>query len=147
MEPEIFAQRFDRAYQDVYLLAVRRLRDKRERLSAESTAFLLHLAEAGPLTLTELARHLHRAQSTTSEMVDHLIAKALIKRQPDPGDRRRALIWLTDQGREALAEALAVLDEQRLVAAAARFPPAKREALAVLLEDFILILKTPGDDT
>ena len=62
---------------------MRRVRDKREQLTRETAAFLLHLAEAGPMTLTELSRHLDRAPSTLSEMVDHLEAKDLIRREPD----------------------------------------------------------------
>lgn len=72
MDAATFADRFAQARQDVYLHAVRRVRDKRERLTRETAAFLLHLAEAGPMTLTELSRHLDRAPSTLSEMVDHL---------------------------------------------------------------------------
>jgi len=80
MDTDAFARRFELAYRDLYLRAVRRVRDKRDRLTAETTAFLLHLAEAGPMSLTELARHMGRAQSTTSEMALQVLAKPLLAR-------------------------------------------------------------------
>ena len=146
MDADAFADRFALDYQDVYLHAVRRVRDKRDQLTPETTAFLLHLAEAGPMTLTELSRHLSRAPSTLSEMVDHLAAKALVRREPDPDDARRALIWLTACGREALAEEMRVLDHGRLVRAAARLDPARRALLAEALGDLVKALKTERTD-
>jgi len=144
MDAADFARRFAQAYGDIYLLAVRRVRDKRERLSSETTAFLLHLAEAGPMTLTELSRHLDRAPSTLSEMVDHLQAKRLLRRETDPADARRSLIWLTAEGRARLAEALEVLDGARLARAADRLAPDQREDLARLLGVLAQALKTEG---
>ncbi len=141
METSTFARRFEQAYRDLYLRAVRRVRDKRERLTAETTAFLLHLAEAGPMGLTELARHMGRAQSTTSEMVEHLVAKALLAREPDPADARRSLIWLTAEGRDDLAEALQVLDEPRLARAAEGLTPAERADLTRLMDRLNTLLK------
>ena len=142
MDPDTFADRFAQAHQDVYPHAVRRVRDKRERLTRETAAFLLHLAEAGPMTLTELSRHLDRAPSTLSEMVDHLAGKDLIRREPDPQDRRRALIWLTAHGREVQAREMYALDRDHLRRAADRLPPDRRALLAEVLGDLINALKT-----
>lgn len=142
MDADLFANRFAQAHQDVYLHAVRRVRDKREQLTRETAAFLLHLAEAGPMTLTELSRHLDRASSTLSEMVDHLVAKDLIRREPDPADGRRALIWLTAHGRETQAREMYALDRDHLARAAVQLPPDRRALLAEVLEDLINALKT-----
>jgi DNA-binding MarR family transcriptional regulator len=141
MDASTFADRFAQAHQDVYLHAVRRVRDKREQLTRETAAFLLHLAEAGPMTLTELSRHLDRAPSTLSEMVDHLAAKDLIRREPDPGDGRRALIWLTAHGRETQAREMYALDRDHLRRAADQLPPDRRALLAELLGELITTLK------
>jgi len=146
MDADAFADRFADAYQGVYLHAVRRVRDKREQLTRETTAFLLHLAEAGPMTLTELSRHLDRAASTLSEMVDHLADKDLVRREPDPADARRALIWLTANGRETLAEEMRVLDRQRLARAAAKLDPERRALLTEALTDLVQALKTERPD-
>jgi len=142
MDAATFADRFAQAHQDVYLHAVRRVRDKREQLTRETAAFLLHLAEAGPMTLTELSRHLDRAPSTLSEMVDHLAAKDLIRREPDPQDGRRALIWLTAHGRETQAREMYALDRDHLRRAADQLPPERRALLAELLGELIATLKT-----
>lgn len=141
MDPQVFADDFARAFQDVYLHAVRRVRDKRERLTPETTVFLLHLAEAGPMTLGELTRHLDRAASTLSEMVDHLEAKALVRREADPEDGRRTFIWLTAAGRAALAEEMQVLDAARLTRAAARLDPDRRALIAEAMGDLVQALK------
>jgi DNA-binding MarR family transcriptional regulator len=141
MDATTFADRFAQAHQDVYLHAVRRVRDKREQLTRETSAFLLHLAEAGPMTLTELSRHLDRAPSTLSEMVDHLAAKDLIRREPDPADGRRALIWLTAHGRETQAREMYALDRDHLRRAADQLPPDRRALLAELLGELITTLK------
>ena len=142
MDAATFADCFAQAHQDVYLHAVRRVRDKREQLTRETSAFLLHLAEAGPMTLTELSRHLDRAPSTLSEMVDHLASKDLIRREPDPEDRRRSLIWLTAHGREVQAREMYALDREHLRRAADQLPPDRRALLSELLGDLIAILKT-----
>jgi DNA-binding MarR family transcriptional regulator len=142
MDADTFAERFAQAHQDIYLHAVRRVRDKREQLTRETAAFLLHLAEAGPMTLTELCRHLNRAPSTVSEMVDHLAAKDLVRREPDPEDGRRALIWLTANGREAQQREMYALDREHLRRAAARLAPDRRALLDEALGDLITALKT-----
>ena len=142
MDPADFAERFAHAHQDIYLHAVRRVRDKREQLTRETSAFLLHLAEAGPMTLTELSRHLDRAPSTLSEMVDHLAAKDLIRREPDPQDGRRALIWLTAHGREVQAREMYALDREHLRRAAAQLPPDRRAVLTDALGDLINALRS-----
>jgi DNA-binding MarR family transcriptional regulator len=147
MDAETFATRFAEAHQDIYLHAVRRVRDKREQLTRETAAFLLHLAEAGPMTLTELSRHLDRAPSTLSEMVDHLAAKDLIRREPDPQDGRRALIWLTAHGRAVQAREMYALDRDHLRLAAARLPPERLALLTDLLGELTAALRSAKPPT
>lgn len=146
MDPAAFAERFAQAHQDIYLHAVRRVRDKREQLTRETAAFLLHLAEAGPMSLTELSRHLNRAASTLSEMVDHLEAKDLVRREPDPEDGRRTLIWLTAHGREVQAREMYALDRDHLRRAAARLDPERRARLTEALAELISALKFERPD-
>lgn len=136
-----FASDFEALFRATYLTAVRRIRDKRDRLSPETVAFLDHLAAAGPMTLGEMARHMDRAQSTLSEMVDHLAAKGLLTRDRDPADARRSLIWLTGAGQAALIEARNVLDHDILAAAAAAMPSEDRALLLRLFETYVSHLK------
>jgi len=129
MDEQDFAREFGRLYREIYLRAVREVDDARERLSPESTALLLHLAQAGPLTLSELAPHLERSMSTLSAKVSALEDAGLLARQRDDADARRALIWLSPAGRAALAQALEVLDAPRMAVAAGALEPARRRRL------------------
>ena len=136
-----FAADFEDLFRATYRAAVRRLRDKRERLSPETVALLDHLAAAGPLTAGELARHVDRAPSTLTEMVDHLVEKDLLTRDRDPADARRSLIWLTDAGQAALLESRNVLDLDVLAAAGASLTPEQRQTLIEHFRAFVAHLK------
>ncbi len=52
----------------------------------------------GGLRLKDLADLLRIAPRSATEVVDQLEAKNLVKRGPDPSDRRATLITLTEQG-------------------------------------------------
>jgi DNA-binding MarR family transcriptional regulator len=81
---------------------------------------LQHLEMAGPLTVTEATAHMDRAQSEMSGIVDGLERKGLLARMRDARDRRRTLVWLTSQGRAAMATERQVLCVERLERAFAR---------------------------
>ncbi len=146
MTDDAFAAAFEDLFRRTYLRAVRRVRDKRGRLTPETVAFLDHLAVSGPLTPGELSRHLDRAPSTLSEMIDHLLAKGLLERDRDPADARRSLIWLSDAGRVALAEARQVLDPAILARAAAALSEAERAAFLKSFDVFVRELKGPSHE-
>lgn len=141
---DVFAAEFEDLFRATYRAAVRRVRDKRERLSPETIALLDHLAAAGPLTAGELARHVDRAPSTLTEMVDHLVEKGLLTRDRDPADARRSLIWLTDDGQAALIEARNVLDLDVLARAGAELSPEQRQALLTAYRAFVAHLRGVG---
>lgn len=149
MDADRFAERLAHAYREIYRHAVRRVDDGRDALSGETTALLLHLAQAGPSTLTELARHFGRALSTLSVKVDGLEADGLLARQRDEDDARRLFVWLTPLGRARLLDALEVLDTALVSRAAARLDPARRSALLDGLEELIAAFSTAheGDPT
>lgn len=134
MDPSVFADRFESAYQAVYRAAVRRVQDGRERLSAETVTLLGHLAEAGPSTIGELAGHFGRAASTMSAKVAQLEDRGLLARQDDDADGRRRYVWLTPLGRDELAMARRVLAHDALAAAAEALDPGERDALVALLD-------------
>ena len=141
-----FAAAFEDLFRSAYLRAVRRVRDKRERLTPETVAVLDHLAMSGPLTPGELARHLDRAPSTLSEMLDHLLAKGLLERDRDPGDARKSLIWLSSAGRAALIEARQVLDPAIVARAAAALSDGDRAAFLDTFSLFVSSLKGPSHE-
>ena len=144
MDTPQFAREFGALYRELYALAVRRTDDARHGLSAEAASLLLHLAQAGPSTLSELAQHLGRALSTLSAKVSALEADGLLARQRDDGDSRRSLIWLSPAGRSELARALDVLDSPRLAAAAARLPAVQRAQIIDGLRALVAALPPPA---
>lgn len=59
--------------------------------------------ESADIRLKELADRLRIAPRSATEVVDQLEAKALVRREPDPTDRRATLIGATDAGKELFA--------------------------------------------
>jgi len=56
-----------------------------------------------------LVRETMVTSGTMTNRVDRLVARRLVARRPDPGDRRGVLVRLTDAGREAVDSALDAL--------------------------------------
>jgi len=135
MDETTFATAVNAAYQALYQLAARRVADSRELPSIETLALLTHLAQAGPLTLSEISAHLQRALSTLSVKVATLEDQGLLARQTDPEDARRSLIWLSPLGRETVESAMQVLDPQRLAAAGRHLASPRRERIVQALEE------------
>jgi DNA-binding MarR family transcriptional regulator len=93
----------------------------------------------GPLTPSELS---HSTMVTTGGMtkrLDRLEALDLIRRQPDPKDRRGRLIALTDEGHALMDRAVEahLENEKRLLA---DLPAAKREQLVATLRELLIAL-------
>ena len=104
-------------------------RAKRSSLSALSRGVLSHLALADPLTVTEAAQHMNRAQSAMSEIVNGLERKRLVARFADTRDRRRTLVWLTEAGQAQLAEDRRVLDRELIARALSGMKAEERREL------------------
>jgi len=141
----MFAAQVNVAYQALYHLAARRVADLRELPSVETLALLTHLAQSGPLTLSEMSTHLQRALSTLSVKVAALEEQGLLARQTDPADARRSLIWLSPHGRETVESARQVLCPERLAAAGRHLPASQRERIVQALEELRLVLTHPSD--
>jgi DNA-binding MarR family transcriptional regulator len=60
------------------------------------------LSHHGQLRLSGLSDHLHIAARSTTEVVDALESRGLVRRQHDPGDRRATLVELTEHGESIL---------------------------------------------
>ncbi|WP_375484205.1 MarR family winged helix-turn-helix transcriptional regulator [uncultured Jatrophihabitans sp.] len=61
---------------------------------------LMVIARLGPIRLSALSDHLRIAARSTTEVADALEERGLVRRLPDPTDRRATLVELTDAGRE-----------------------------------------------
>ncbi len=80
-DPHAVAEAYGELFQQVYLHFHRR-DAKHSQLSAASRAVLVHLGLSGPLTVGEAARHLGRAQSVVSDIVQQLHVKGLLEGTP-----------------------------------------------------------------
>lgn len=80
---------------------------------------VLHaLTAAGGMSMTELADALVIGGPTLTRIADRLVSENLVYRAPDPHDRRRVRLHLTDAGDICAAEAAElVADMQALLAA------------------------------
>jgi DNA-binding MarR family transcriptional regulator len=63
---------------------------------------LLAVALAGPLSVSDLAKRLGLGLSTTSTIVGQLDRAGLVERSEDDADRRRTIVRVHDDHREAL---------------------------------------------
>ena len=97
---------------------------------------LREVAKAGVLTVTELAQRTATSQSSVSEVVSRLAARGLVLRGQSADDRRRAAITLTPAGEALLAHSAETVQE-RMLAAFRRLSPARQEALASSLGEWI----------
>jgi len=68
-------------------------------------AVLHHVESQGPVAQRELASALRIQPSNIVALLDELQRRGLLKRAPDPVDRRRHRVELTPRGRAALARA------------------------------------------
>jgi DNA-binding MarR family transcriptional regulator len=141
------AAAFCELFPAVYLRFCRRheRRGSKTRLTPQQDATLHHLAMSGPLTIGEMARHFARAQSVVSEIVDGLEAKGLLERMRDARDRRRTLVWLTDEAREVLARRAQVLDPARVERAMRSLPERQRKALVEAMRALVRAAGEPHE--
>jgi len=121
----------------VYLRFCRRHDDGEVRLTPQQSGVLQHLTLSGPLTVGEMARHFGRAQSVVSEIVGGLEDRGLLERMRDARDRRRNLVWLTDEAREVLARHRQVLDPWRVAYAMRALSASERKNLVESLRALV----------
>ncbi len=136
------ARAFSELFPEVYLRYHVRHGGGHRTLTPQSWAVLQHLAMGGPLTISEAARHLGRAQSVTSEIMEGLEKKGLVERMRDARDRRRTLVWLTDEAHATMADARRVLDGARLEKAMATMT---RSECAALVKGMRALVRAFGE--
>jgi DNA-binding MarR family transcriptional regulator len=116
-------------------------------LSGADFDVLATLRRAGAphrLTPGELSRSTMVTTGGMTKRLDRLETAGLIRREPDPRDRRGKLIELTPSGRDLVDRAVEahLENEERLLAA---LPAARRRELAALLRELLASLDTTGD--
>ena len=94
---------------------------------------LASLADAGPASQATLGRHSGIHLSDLVATLNTLADRGYVRRAPDPADRRRNVITLTDQGQAQLTrlDARVAAAQDALLAA---LPPADRATLIALLD-------------
>lgn len=112
-------------------------------LNAWSFDMLATLRRAGTpyqLSPTELFRSMMVTSGTMTNRIDRLVEKELVRRIPDPEDRRGILVELTDQGRELIDRALGahVANEAQLLQL---LSSEEQHTLAILLSRWLSSLE------
>ena len=74
---------------------------------------LLHFSRRGSLPLGKMGERLMVHPTSVTNAVDRLESQGLVRRIPDPGDRRRVLAEITAQGRALVERATTALEEIR----------------------------------
>ncbi len=114
MDPEPTAEQYAELFPAAYRLLHRRRDPRAYSPSGETLAVLHHLADSGPLTIDEAARHFDRSQAAISERIARMTERGLVTRIRDQLDRRRHLVWLSEEGEELLRVEREVLSSAAL---------------------------------
>jgi DNA-binding MarR family transcriptional regulator len=104
-------------------LLVRQLRQAQPDgdITLPETSALARLDRGGPATPSELARLERISPQSVGATIAALDARGLVERRPDPGDRRRAVISLTEAGSQMLRHRRNVRTERLATALSAGF--------------------------
>lgn len=112
--------------------------DRYESISGElgvdfRTGRLLVAVVRRPQTVGELGRYVRVGKSTMTGVLARLVGNGLVVREPNPDDRRAALIAPTDRGRE-IAQTLVTRVRAEVLLLLEPIPPSARRELAGLLQ-------------
>ncbi|OKK17218.1 MarR family transcriptional regulator [Streptomyces sp. CB00455] len=94
------------------------------------------LARTGPLSAAELAPDVGLDRSGVTRRASRLEAAGLVRREPDPSDKRATLLTLTDEG-ERTVEVLRRRLADHITAVLSSWPPAEAAAFAAHLRRFV----------
>ena len=114
-------------------------------LSRGEVGMLSALRIAGPphrLSPSRLGRGLMMSSAGVTSRIDRLERRSLVRRLPDPHDRRGVIVELTDEGLEAVDAAVraVTLSDQQLLA---HFDAAELAAMEGLLRKLLAGLELP----
>ena len=102
------------------------------------------LSEASPLTMGELAGHMHLEISTMTRVVDYLVANRLASRVTDPEDRRVCRVRISAKGRSMVSKIREELvDEHEQVLR--EVPAASREAVITAMSHLLHAFHQRGE--
>jgi DNA-binding MarR family transcriptional regulator len=125
----------DERLSDVFWSVARQLRETSSKtlapwdITPSQLRALRVLTRRGTMRLTALSDHLHIAPRSATEVVDALESRDLVRRRPDPDDRRATLVELTGHAASVL-DAIRGTESERVFG---RLSPADRAHLARIL--------------
>jgi DNA-binding MarR family transcriptional regulator len=102
-----------------------------------SYGFVIRAVHAEGPTVNRVAELLGVTKQSASKLADDMIHAGFLERRPDPDDRRRVRLALTDRGRAVRRSALRTsekLEGELAAALGARGVPALRRGLLALIE-------------
>ncbi|MFI9722879.1 MarR family winged helix-turn-helix transcriptional regulator [Streptomyces sp. NPDC052396] len=107
-----------------------------EALDELTYPVLSGLARTGPCSAADLAREVGLDRSNVTRRADHLERAGLLRREPNPADRRATLLALTDEGQRVVG-----VTRDRLAAqiqhSLASWAPAEVQSFARQLRRFV----------
>lgn len=109
---------------------------RRAGLSVPVWRVLASLSGAEPQTVTGLADACLLQQPTMTKLLDRMVRDGLVRRLPDPKDRRVVRIEMTAKGADMVREPL-LAAKRHEAAVAERFPSVDSLALKELLREMI----------
>ena len=128
----------DESLSEAFWNVARRLREMSQETLAPWEITPAHLRalrtlkRRGTIRLSELSEHLHIAPRSTTEVVDALESRCLVRRRADPGDRRATLVEVTEPG-VAILDAIRAVRGTEAERVFGRLSPADRADLARIL--------------
>lgn len=102
--------RFKHAHHRLTTAVARRV-EKATGVPAAQVGAVIHLALQTPCLVSVLGERLGLNSAGITGLVSRLEQRDLVRREPDPHDRRAVQLWLTDHGRDVAAKAQPVIAE------------------------------------
>lgn len=88
-----------------------RFKENNFPIGGEEWGMLLHLWRQDGRSPSELADLTIRDRTTVTRLIDGMVKKDLVKREIDPNDRRRSLIFLTPHGQSLQQQLVPIAQE------------------------------------
>jgi DNA-binding MarR family transcriptional regulator len=115
-------------------------------LTGPQSAILSTLFKEGPLSSASLSRRLYVTPSNITGIIDRLESKGFVERTKKKGDRRIALIELTESGSE-LSSGLPDPIEKKLISELADLETEHVRILALVMNQILNLIDAKGVDS
>ncbi len=128
---------------DLMMSQMHLVMSERLGLSAAELLALTHLSLDGPLGPTDLTRRLHMTTGAMTAMLDRLVERDYVVREPHATDRRRIMVRLTASGRDRVFTQVHGMADG-VVAAAERLDTGQRRTVAAYIDEITTVVRAPA---